>query len=371
MRIFVLGDPHFKKSNLHIFEQICNEIITIVDERKPDLCVCLGDTLDTHDRINLRAQSMANRFFIDISKRCPLVILIGNHDRENNSDYMSNIHPFVGLESQPNIRVVYESIRETRDKYDFIYVPYVPPGKFMQALEYVDYNPNESSNHPHLIFCHQEFKGCNMGSIVSTKGDTWSVKYPLVIAGHIHEYQVLPKIIYVGTFLQQNYGESDDKALMMLYLEEKGIENTSTLKIGPEDNSSLLFIERIQLKTPPKRKTLHLNLETLPNFAEMLPPDNIRKGSTQIGGTYTRVIFHIDATETKTLKTNPSYRALENTVDKVDIRTESNKANIAEQMVKQIQPEKSTISLEEIVKALLKDDPNTLTIFEKEICVES
>src|SRR3990167_8585191 len=149
MRIFVLGDPHFKKDNLHIFEGICNEILSIIDERKPDLCVCLGDTLDTHDRIYLRAQTMAMRFFADIARRCPLIILIGNHDRENNSDFMSKVHPFVGLES-----------------------------------------------HPDLIFCHQEFNGCNMGMVVSTKGDVWSDKYPLIIAGHIHEYQTLPKIIY-------------------------------------------------------------------------------------------------------------------------------------------------------------------------------
>src|SRR3990167_4630328 len=174
MRIFVLGDPHFKKDNLHIFEGICNEILSIIDERKPDLCVCLGDTLDTHDRIYLRAQTMAMRFFADIARRCPLIILIGNHDRENNSDFMSKVHPFVGLESHPNIIVVYTSIRETREGHNFIYVPYVPPGRFMEALNSINYSPSTSVDHPDLIFCHQEFNGCNMGMVVSTKGDVWS-----------------------------------------------------------------------------------------------------------------------------------------------------------------------------------------------------
>ena len=69
--------------------------------------------------------------------------------------------------------------------------------------------------------CHQEFENCLMGSITSSSGDVWSTNLPQIFSGHIHEYQVLPSICYVGTPIQQNYGESPDKALMMLYLEEK------------------------------------------------------------------------------------------------------------------------------------------------------
>jgi len=354
MRIFVLGDPHFKKSNIHTFGRICDEILALLDEKKPDLCVCLGDTLDTHERIYLRAQCMATRFFMQVAEKCPLILLIGNHDRENNSDFMSDIHPFVGLECHSNITIVYKSVRETRQGFDLIYVPYVPPGKFIEALQHVNYNPDTSEDKPDLIFCHQEFKGCNMGSVVSTKGDKWSPDFPLVIAGHIHEHQVLPKVIYVGTFLQQNYGEGEDKALMLLELEKDGVKT-----------------ERIPLKSAPKRKTVHLTLDQLPNFTELIPPDNIKGKVSE--GTLTRVILHVDATETKSLKTNPHYRALENTVDKVDVRTEGNKANLAEKMVKemkssgQIREDQSVVSLEEIVRAMLNDDPIALKIFEKEV----
>lgn len=363
MRIFVLGDPHFKKNNTHIFEQICSEILSIVEEKKPDLCICLGDTLDTHDRIYLRAQSMATRFFINIAEKCPLVILIGNHDRENNSDFMSNIHPFVGLECHKNIKIVYESIRENRNGFDIIYVPYVPPGKFYDALEHVDYYPSQYKKYPDIIFCHQEFKGCNMGTITSTKGDIWSTDFPVVISGHIHEYQILPNILYVGTFLQQNYGENENKAVMMMHLED--------IKDPTKETFHNIQFERITLKTSPKRKTIHLTFDSLPDFNKVIPPDNINKERPQYGGTYTRAILHMDIAEAKSLKSNPYYKSLENTVDKVDIRTEGNKISVAGQIVKQIKEENTEIeqqySLENIVKALLKDDLSALKIFEDEI----
>jgi len=373
MRIFVLGDPHFKKNNIHVFGEICDEIITILDERKPDLCVCLGDTLDTHDRIYLRAQCMAIRFFKKIAQKCPLIILIGNHDRENNSDFMSDIHPFVGLEDYPNITVVYETVRETRQNHEFIYVPYVPPGRFLEALQHVNYTPTEAKNQLRLIFCHQEFVGCDMGNVVSTKGDRISPNFPLTIAGHIHKYQTLPQIVYVGTFLQQNYGEDEDKALMMLHLDNGDDGAVGRISIGTAEDPCSLRIERIHLKTPPNRKTINMTLEELPNFAELIPADNIQEDWVGTGGTLTRVILHVDATETKSLKTNPFYQSLKNTVDKVDVRTEGNKASIAEQMVKHmkesghIQKDKLQFSLEEIIRAMLRDDSFTLKLFEEEV----
>jgi DNA repair exonuclease SbcCD nuclease subunit len=101
MKLLLLGDPHFKKDNLDIMSKVCQEILEIIDKRKPDLVISLGDTLDTHERLYLPALTNATKFYQDIAKKCELVVLIGNHDRQNNSDFLSEIHPFVGLKKYP------------------------------------------------------------------------------------------------------------------------------------------------------------------------------------------------------------------------------------------------------------------------------
>ena len=48
-----------------------------------------------------------------------------------------------------------------------------------------------------------------MGAIISVEGDKWSLKFPNVISGHIHERQIPQKnIYYPGSAMQHAFGES-------------------------------------------------------------------------------------------------------------------------------------------------------------------
>ena len=276
MKILVIGDPHFKKNNLHLMTDAVNDILTIIDKRKPDLVVCLGDTLDTHERIDLRARCKAVEFLEEISKRCECVNLIGNHDRENNSDYLSEYHPFTGCDIK-NLTIVSKPMWI----YNYVFVPYVPCGKFMEALKMV-YDPETHSEHPDYIFAHQEFKGCVYGKIKSTKGDTWNTEYPEIISGHIHEYQVLKNITYVGTFMQTNYGETEDKAIL-----------------------ELPSRERIRLPNVKKFITIRVNdVNDLPEESN----DNVR------------VILELKEEEIKTIKATKEFKKLQTKFSKVEVR---------------------------------------------------
>jgi len=441
MKIFAIGDPHFKKGNLHFMKWACQEILEIARREEPDLCICLGDTLDTNNRIEMRAQRDAINFFFQLAEICPLIILIGNHDRENKTDFLSDVHPFFGLKKTPNITVVDSTIWDTQR--NFIYVPYVAPGRFREALEKVDYYPDDTDpeDQPRLIFAHQEIRGSFYGSkknSVSEDGDVWNSKYPLIISGHIHEYQVLPGVVYVGTFYQQNYGENANKALMMIYLDEEAkpesfqdkdwvifstdAPNTITLpklptlitdgtlelikpEVKPEVINPELIkpnlpvssyspkrvrIQRIPLKSLCTRKTIRLDLSTLPNFAQLLPTDNIRSEEVNQSeqkkvGTLVRVEIIVDATEKKMLKTNPCFLALEKIVDQIDIITTGDKANLALTIRDQVlqenkearakepqngKPEQTLsrdVSLVDVVKKLLADDPVVYQMFMQEI----
>ena len=156
MKILVLGDPHFKEENLWWLQFTCEEIIEKIKEEKPDLCVCLGDTLDKHKNILMQPQHLAVDFFFKISQLCHLVILIGNHDRINKYDFLTDVHPFYALTKTPNITVAGQTIFDK--ERNLVYVPYVHPGRFLEALATVI---NIDEIKPKFIFAHQEFWGSN------------------------------------------------------------------------------------------------------------------------------------------------------------------------------------------------------------------
>jgi len=250
MRVLVIGDPHFQKKMLPEMELACADILEICRTERPDFCVCLGDTLDTHEKIHLQCLDSAVDFFKSIALICPLYVLIGNHDRMNNQDFLTKVHPFECLETYPGIVIIWDTLRLTIGGYDLIFVPYVPNGRFLEALERVEFS---SKPEPHLIFAHQEFKGCRMGPICSEKGDIWSKQSCPIVSGHIHDEQSLGNIFYAGTFIQQNYGESPDKGVHLLTLTETGYERQKfslpsvpvyrTVVVREEDMSSLGEIE--------------------------------------------------------------------------------------------------------------------------------
>ena len=115
--------------------------------------------------------------------------------------------------------------------------PYVFPGLFKSTLE-------SNSNFDYKIrsiFCHQEFSGCKMEAVYSKDGDIWPNYNPLIISGHIHEYQkVGNNIIYVGTPRMSSFAGAND---------HEEINKTVSLFTFSEDS-----YEHVRLPTniPPK-----------------------------------------------------------------------------------------------------------------------
>ena len=216
MKIFVIGDPHFKNSNIDDMDILTSKILEKVIQTKPDLIVILGDVLDRHSNIQMTPLNRAITFFENLQKYAKLYILIGNHDRKNNQDFLSDEHPFPAVHKWNNVFIVNKPIIHKINGYIMTFVPYVPPGRFLEALNYV-----EGWNHSKCIFAHQEFYGCKNGTIFSLVGDKWDENYPLCISGHIHDYcELQENIIYVGTPLQNSYGEKLDKTISIFNFDQ-------------------------------------------------------------------------------------------------------------------------------------------------------
>ena len=115
-----------------------------------------------------------------------------------------------------NVFITDKGMTHTTPFGKFLFCPYVFPGKFEEALDIIDKDWKSART----IFCHQEFRGCKMGALVSVDGDEWKLNYPFIVSGHIHDKQ-LPQdnIYYTGSSMQHAFGESHNKTITMCHFD--------------------------------------------------------------------------------------------------------------------------------------------------------
>lgn len=207
-KFIAIGDPHFRTEALDLVDKFIEQTLQCVREERPDFVVCLGDTLHCHEKLHTSPLNKAVRFFKDISELCDMFVCVGNHDMQDNTQFLTNKHWLNCLKGHPNIYVADKVLM----KYNCVFVPYVPNGRFAEALNGSDVDWMDAD----VIFAHQEFFGCKMGAIESTDGDKWDESWPVVITGHVHERQTpQPNVIYPGSSVPTAFGDSTKKGLLI------------------------------------------------------------------------------------------------------------------------------------------------------------
>ena len=246
-RILVIGDNHFMRNNSLETDEMTNKILEIARSRPFDFAVLLGDILDTHETVHIGPFCRAITFMEQLSKLVPqLFVIVGNHDRPNNTVYLTDEHPFAACKSWENTTIVDKVIEWN----NYLFVPYVQVGRFNEALLTHLSEISEISKY-NIVFAHQEFKGCSMGAIKSENGDEYPLAWPLCISGHIHVFEELqPNLIYPGTPIQHSYGDSPDKAIL-------------DLKFNPIDKK--FHYDRIRLGLP-RKVVVHIDAEQLIDY---------------------------------------------------------------------------------------------------------
>lgn len=215
--VLVIGDPHFRLENLSDLNNYIDKVIALIHQQQPSSVIVLGDILHTHEQIHTTIANKAYSFIHRISELCKVYVIVGNHDYINNSQFLTDAHWMNAMKVWSNVIIVDTGhvLHVGNDK--FILCPYVFPGRFKEALDIIDSNWKEAK----AIFCHQEFRGCKMGAIVSVDGDEWLSTDPFVIAGHIHDKQKpQANIYYPGSSMQHAFGESPNKTIAILTFEE-------------------------------------------------------------------------------------------------------------------------------------------------------
>lgn len=254
--VLFIGDPHFQVSNIPEVELFIEKMTRLAEEKKPDLIVIAGDLLHTHERLHSIPLNKAYEFVDKMRHITETFVLVGNHDMYNNSQFLTNNHWMNSMKEWKNTVIVDTVETVTINDNFFVFVPYVYPGRFEEALSISDIDWKNAD----CIFAHQEFFGCKMGAIVSVEGDKWPLEYPHVVSGHIHSKQrPQNNIYYSGSAMQHAFGESSKNIIAYL-----------TFIQGEDYN-----LEEIDLKLP-RKKIVYMDVENIDDYKLPETKDKIK-----------------------------------------------------------------------------------------------
>lgn len=235
MTSLIIGDIHFTEKNEIEGRKLINKIVEISTTHKPNFIVILGDTLDKHGQVSVQAHKMALELIDKLSNISHVYLLMGNHDLIDHHQFMTDNHIFGPFKKWKNVTVVDRVLMTTIKNRDFVFVPYVPPGRFMEALEILN-TEGIMWELAECIFAHQAFKGCK-GFRQDTVKDDWKEEYPDIISGHDHNDHTVSisntkKIYYPGSSSYVNAYDESDKCVWLVNWEKEGEICEKTKKIN-------------------------------------------------------------------------------------------------------------------------------------------
>jgi DNA repair exonuclease SbcCD nuclease subunit len=340
--VLFIGDPHFQVSNITEVELFIEKIINLATEKQPTFIVIAGDILHTHERLHTIALNKAYELVDNMRKIAPTYVLIGNHDMISNQQFLTNNHWMNAMKEWNNTKIIDDVLLEYINQQKFIFVPYVPNGRFEEALKTLKQPYSDAT----CIFAHQEFAGCKMGAIISVEGDKWALDNPLVVSGHIHSKQTPQKnIYYSGSAMQHAFGES-----------EKNIIPLFTF-----NNTNNYNIEEIDLQLP-RKKIIYMNVDDIDNYTVPDTQDQLK------------VTLKGDYNEFKALKKTKKYKEMVDNGIKVVFKAkkiDQNKKVIQDGVEKEIVDEvkSNATNFNNILSSIVTEQKNPYLIQSYELII--
>jgi DNA repair exonuclease SbcCD nuclease subunit len=252
--ILFIGDVHIKFSNLKDLDKLETKMMQMEDISS---IVVAGDILDTHEKIHSQLMNRAYQLIKNLRTVAPVYVLVGNHDYINNQQFLTDSHWMNGMKEWDRVHVIDYPLRLVgASGQAFTLVPYVPPGRFVEALDKLN-EGDRNWKTTVCVFAHQEVKNCKMGCIRSLDGDVWDAEWPMLVSGHIHERQnVGDNVLYPGSVLNHAFG-SDNQGISKLTF-RGGVMSEERVDIGLE-KKSIIYENVTKVEDIPKEKLVVQN----------------------------------------------------------------------------------------------------------------
>jgi len=304
MKGLVIGDQHFKIDNIDQVDVFIQKLKEFLQQEKFDFIVSGGDLLDTHERLHTLALNKADQYLKMLSSFAKTFVIVGNHDMINPSQFLTQNHWLNVYKGwTDNLVVVDNVVSHKIDDTQLIFVPYVPDGRFKEALDTLKELDWKKAD---VIFAHQTLDGVKMGAIVAENVEAWEEDLPNVVAFHVHDLQKVNKnLYYTGSCMQHSFGEGSHK-----YIYE--ISDKVSEFIIDEDGDDIkmngkIYLTKIDLQLP-RKKIIHCTTKDLENMKKItdIVPEKIDRYFE------VKIVITGSLTEFKMLKKRTEIKALLN-----------------------------------------------------------
>jgi len=287
--VIFIGDVHIKFSNLSDLDKLED---TMLQMKCISFIVVAGDILDTHEKIHSQLMNRAYKLIKSFRTIAPVYVLVGNHDYINNQQFLTDNHWMNGMKEWDRVHVIDYPLRlEGSSGQFFTFVPYVPPGRFVDALDMI---PDWKTSA--CVFAHQEVKNCKMGCIRSVDGDVWDAEWPMLVSGHIHERQhVGANVLYPGSVLNHAFG-SDNQGVSILTFKANSM-NEERVDIGLI-KKSIIYEDVNKVENIPKNKLVIQNKLCLSGESKDIKAFKKTKEYTDLKKKGIKVTFKVNISNT-------------------------------------------------------------------------
>jgi len=223
-KVLLFTDLHFKSYNVLgsvlskgkykdiRFKNILNtldKIFSIAKKKKIKRLIFLGDLFEDRPRIHMKEYGVVFNKFYDMKDRFEFWFVVGNHDWIDEQEQIHSLIPF------KEIGKVFDKPTEIED---ILILPYLSDiKKIKKAI---------SKTTKKYCLGHLGIQEAIMDSgYMIPKESKLTVKdfkkFETVFFGHYHKHQQVNNIIYVGSSLQQDFGErNEDKGIIIWDIKE-------------------------------------------------------------------------------------------------------------------------------------------------------
>lgn len=96
-KFIAIGDIHiFNNKRFDEHEYVFSQFYELLDLEKPDFVIIIGDLVDSKLRLSPDQITLCRKFLLEISNRCPIIMIPGNHDLSlNTPDRLDSLTPIV------------------------------------------------------------------------------------------------------------------------------------------------------------------------------------------------------------------------------------------------------------------------------------
>ena len=215
--IYHIADIHIRNIKRHKeFREVFYSMFDEIKKRGTDdaIIYLAGDIAHAKLEMSPELVSEISWLFTECNKLCPTIVIAGNHDcNMNNSDRMDVLTPIVDALKLPNLHY----LRDTQ-VYGIGGVDFAVFSIFDNKDNWPKANTLFGNKKIALFHGPVDNSTTDIGYVVSSRHFTTDIfdGYDLALLGDIHKRQemISPsgcKVVYAGSLVQQNFGESLDK----------------------------------------------------------------------------------------------------------------------------------------------------------------